>query len=504
MKVTNTSIKSLLFHYKKIALLSRVKATLDWDLNVNMPPKASTGRAEQSAYMEEILTDLWLDKDFLSNLKKAEKESSESMDNKDKAIIRNLLRATKFYTKVPKELIIENAKVTSAAFVDWREARETNTYKKFLPHLRKIISIDQKIAKHLGYKENPYDALLDLYEPELTSSFTKKTFDALKEELVMLLKQIKKNKSYKNSSQLIGVDRHYPVQDQERLLKFIMPHMGFDLQAGRFDVSPHPFTTNLDRYDIRLTTKYKEHDFRDSYTSTMHETGHALYEQGVNSDYTDTPLEGGVSLGIHESLSRFWENMVGKNPAFLHYMTPIFQSNYTQLGNVAEKEFIQLFNLVKPSFIRIEADEVTYSLHIILRFEMENDLINGKITAEEAPDVWREKSKKYFGIVPEKDSDGILQDVHWTYGNFGYFPSYALGNLYGAQFLNQMKKTVKFDEELQKGNLLPVKDWLDKNVHTHGSMYLPRDLTKKVTGEDLNPKYFVQYLKEKYSQIYSL
>lgn len=503
MQIANSSIKKLLEHYKKISLLSKIKATMDWDLNVNMPPKGSSGRAEQSAYLEELMTDLWVQKDFLGTLEKANAE--KNLSEEEKATVRNLNRAIKFYTKIPKKLIIENTKVTSEAFIHWREAREKNTFKTFLPHLKKIIAIQQQMAQHLGYTENAYDALLDLYEPNLTVSFTKRTFDALKDELVVLVKQIQKSKTYTTTSPLIGEVMRYPKPEQERLLQFIMQKMNFDREAGRLDVSPHPFTTTLGGHDIRLTTNYKEHDFRDSYTSTMHETGHALYEQGINPSYANTPLEGGVSYGIHESLSRFWENMVGKNPAYLRFMTPIFQSSYpAQLGKVKEQEFIRLFNMVKPSFIRIEADEITYSLHIILRFEMENALLNEKITVEDAPDAWREKSKKYFGIAPEKDSDGILQDVHWTYGSFGYFPSYALGNLYGAQFLHTMKKSVDFEKELENGNLPPVKDWLDTHIHTHGSLYFPDELVKKVTGEALNPSYFVQYLKEKYSKIYLL
>ncbi len=500
MNVANPSVKKLLQHYKKISLLGKVKATLDWDLNVNMPPKGSHGRAEQSAYLEEILVQLWLDTDFLDTLASAD---AKTMTEEEKAIVRNSAHASKFYTKVPKALIIENAKVTSEAFIHWRQAREENNFKGFLPHLKKIIALNQKIAGHLGYQENLYDALLDIYEPALTTSFTKKAFDSLRDELMTLVGHIQKSEKYVTDSPLVEKNIVYPLEKQKELVLGCMKKMGFDMQAGRLDVSPHPFTTTLDRYDIRITNAYKVHDFRESYTAGMHETGHALYEQGIHPDYRDTPLEGGVSFGIHESLSRFWENMVGKNPAYLGYMTPIFQSTYPDvLGNVSEKEFVQLFTMVKPSFIRIEADEVTYALHIILRFEMEHDLLNGTISAEDAPEVWREKSKKYFGIAPMKDSQGILQDVHWAYGNFGYFPSYALGNLYGAQFLKKMKESVHFEEELQKGNLAPIKQWLDTHVHTYGSLYYPRELMKKATGEELNPKYFVAYLKEKYTEIY--
>jgi carboxypeptidase Taq len=237
----------------------------------------------------------------------------------------------------------------------------------------------------------------------------------------------------------------------------------------------------------------------------MHEAGHGLYEQRINPHYAGTPLEGGVSLGIHESLSRFWENMVGKNPHFIKSILPLFQTlYYQQLGQIKEETLIKAFNIVKPSLIRIHADEVSYSLHIILRFEMENELMNGKLEVKDAPDAWREKSKKLFGIAPETDKEGVLQDVHWTYGAIGYFPSYAMGNIYGAQFLHAMKKDVDFDATLDSGNLIPIKDWLDERIHTHGSLYFPKELLMKVAGEKIDYTHFIKYLTKKYTKIYDL
>ena len=237
----------------------------------------------------------------------------------------------------------------------------------------------------------------------------------------------------------------------------------------------------------------------------MHEGGHALYEQGVNEEYDTTPLEGGVSLGIHESQSRFWENQVGRSYEFIKFMTPVFHAFYPEeLGKTDADELFALFNQIKPSLIRTEADEVTYNLHIALRFEIENGLINGKIKVKDLPEVWRGKMKEYLGVVPETDREGVLQDVHWSYGNFGYFPTYTLGNLYAAQFVREMRKEIEIEEAVGKGELGTILSWLRSNIHRYGSLYWPDELVKKVTGEKLDPKYFVDYLKEKYSRVYAV
>lgn len=503
MTVNNTEIKKLLIHYKELMLLEHMRALLNWDLNVYMPPKASAGRAEQTALLAKLIVERWLDPTFRRTLEKA--TSLSSLTDDEQAIVRNLNYHGKFYFKVPKDIIIKHEHTTSEAFIPWRKAREENNFKKFAPYLKKIYALQQQIAEAIGYKENPYDVLLELHEPELTAKTCQTLFDNLKIELVSLLHKIKNSKHYTETMPFLNSEIKYPRIDQERLLDYILQKMGFDLTAGRLDVSPHPFTTNPDRYDTRITTNFSEHDFRDSFSSTMHETGHALYEQAIDPSFADTPFDGGVSMGIHEALSRFWENMIGRNINFLDFITPTMQTLYSkQLIYTNENDIIKAFNLVHPSFIRIEADEVTYSLHIILRFEMENALMNNKITVTEAPDLWRAKFKQYFGIEPATDSEGILQDVHWAYGSIGYFPSYALGNLYGAQFLSAMKKDVEVENTLSKGNLLPIKEWLDKHIHIHGSKYTPKELIKKVTGKPLDYTYFVKYLNEKYSKLYNL
>lgn len=503
MSVKNTTIKNLLHKYREISQLNEINSILSWDMNVNLPAKASQSRSEQITYLATLVMEKWHDKDFRKIIETAQQE--KNLTDEEQAIVKNITHATKYYYKVPKELLIKKEQVTSAAFSVWALAREENDFKKFLPYLQEIIEISREIAGYLTYEANPYDALLDQYEPGLTATDCQELFDGMKKELVPLIEKIIKSKHYTDQVPFVNGSQHYPKEDQKKIMDYVAHKMGYDFTSGRIDVSPHPFTTTLAPNDIRLTTHYNMRDFRESFTSTMHEAGHGLYEQRINPKHANTPLEGGTSLGIHEALSRFWENMVGKNPHFIRSITPLFQTLYAQqLGRISEETLIHAFNIVKPSLIRIHADEVSYSLHIVLRFEMENELMNGKLQAKDAPEAWRAKSKKLLGISPETDREGVLQDVHWTYGSIGYFPSYALGNIYGAQFLHAMKKDLAFDDMLAKGNLIPVKDWLDKRIHTHGSMYFPKELLLKVTGEKINYKYFINYLTKKYSQIYGL
>lgn len=503
MAVKNPVIQKLLHKYREISRLNQINAILNWDLNVNLPTKAAQSRADQIGYLTNLITEKWHDPEFRDIIEKAQQE--KHLTHEEQAIVRNILHATRYYYSVPKELIIKKEKVTAEAFPVWSQAREENDFKKFQSHLEEIFSVTREIADYLHFEKNPYDALLDQYEPELTAAECQTLFDGLKKEIIPLMKKIIGSSQYTDHIPFVNSTQHYHEEDQRKIIDYIIHKMGYDLASGRVDVSPHPFTTTLAPHDIRLTTSYNERDFRESFTAVMHETGHGLYEQHINPKYAYTPLEGGVSLGIHESLSRFWENMVGKNPHFIRSITPLFQTMYNkQLGRVKEHTLIQAFNMVAPSLVRIHADEVTYSLHIILRFEMENELINNKLAIKDAPEAWREKSKKLFGIQPETDKEGILQDVHWTYGAIGYFPSYAMGNIYGAQFLHAMKKDIDIDEELGKDNLKPIKDWLDARIHTHGSLYFPKELLKKVTGEEINHQYFINYLTKKYSQIYNL
>lgn len=504
MQVKNKSVQRLLVKYKEISTLGKINAVLGWDLNVNLPPKGVGERATQSAYLAKLVVEKWMDPEFKSLLEKASGELKK-LGAEEKAIIRNLNWGAKFYHRVPKEIIVEFEETTSKAYAAWAEAKKNDKFKDFEPHLKKLVRLNQIIAEHYGFEKNPYDALLDIYEPGLTAGIVRKMFSVIQPELTDLLKKIQKSKNYREKSDLVDGEITYSADDQKQISLFVLKKMGYDMEAGHMSVSPHPFTSDLGRFDVRITNRYKPNDFRDSVAIAMHETGHALYEQGVKEEYTGTPLGGGVSLGIHESQSRFWENQIGRSFEFAKFLTPVFHAFYPeQLGKTDAEEIFFLFNMVHPSLIRTEADEVTYNLHIVLRFELEEALINNKIKVEDLPDIWREKMKKYLGIIPKTDKEGVLQDVHWSQGPMGYFPTYTLGNLYGAQFTAKMEKEVTLPKISEKGELGVALSWLRENIHQYGSLYLPHELIKKVTGEDPNPKYFLSYLKRKYSKLYEI
>lgn len=505
MKVTNKKVKKLLEKYKEISLLARINGLLGWDLNVNLPAKAGEGRAQQSAYLAKLITEKWLEPEFRKIFDSLNNQSkSKELTREGAAVIRNLNWGAKYFFRVPKEIIVEFAETGTRAFMAWQKAKAEDKFSDFLPHLEKLIRLNQIIAKHIGFDENPYDALLDLYEPGLTTSVCKKMFEKLQPSLSGILKKIQKSPKYKEESPLVGGELSYPLDDQRQLALFVLRKMGYDLDAGRMDVSSHPFTDTLGKWDVRITNRYKINEFRESLMVAMHEGGHALYEQGVREEYEYTPLDGGVSLGIHESQSRFWENQVGRSYEFITFMTPVFHAFYPeQLAKVGSGSLHALFNLVKPSLIRTEADEVTYNLHVMLRFELEEKMITGKIKAKDLPEIWREKMKRYLGVVPKTDREGVLQDVHWSHGPMGYFPTYTLGNLYAAQFAAKMRKDLNLSKLMGKGELGTILSWLRDKIHRHGSLYWPAELVKRVTGEELNPNYFLKYIKEKYSKLYN-
>lgn len=496
-------IQKLLEIYKEISLLGKISSVLSYDMNVSLPEAASEDRATQSAYIVKLLSEKWSNIEIRNLIEDLKNDSG--LSNIERAIIRNLDWQGKYYWKVPQSTIVEFSEATSRAFMAWQKAKKDNSFADFLPHLAKVIRLNQLIADHLGYMDNPYDALLDIYEPGLTTNECKSIFGILQPELTKLLKNIQKSRNYKDSSELVGINTNYPVDDQRQVSLFVARKLGYDFNAGRLDTSSHPFTETLGRHDVRITTRYKTTDFRESLTGTIHEVGHALYEQGVSEEYEYTPLDGGISLGIHESQSRFWENQVGRSQEFISFITPVLHTLYNDhLGKSDSDELYRLFNLVNPGFIRTESDEVTYNLHIALRFEIEEGLINGKLDAKDLPEIWNTKMKKYLGVVPETDREGVLQDVHWSFGNFGYFPTYTLGNLYSAQFTKAMKREINIEELSKNGEFGPVLSWLRTNIHQHGSVYWPGELVKKVTSKKLDPQYLLDYLNKKYSILYRI
>lgn len=486
-------------------LITHAAAVLGWDQETYMPEEALDERSEQLAYLEGLAHEKFTSPELGKLLKAAactdeNPFGDKSFSETERAYLRAIYRAYSKSTKLPLDFVTEKARLVSQSQAVWAEARKNNDFKSFEPYLQKMVDMAKKEATFFGFEKNPYDGLLDQYEAGLTQAELERVFGGLQKKLVEIVEKIKTKNQVSDSFLHI----HCPESKQAAFSTFIMQEIGYDLKKGRLDKTAHPFSTTLGINDSRITTRYLEEYFPSSVFSTMHESGHALYELGINREYALTSLGEACSMAIHESQSRTWENMVGRSYGFWqHYYKDLQLYLSPNLDSVSLDSFYAGINKVEPSFIRTEADEVTYSLHVILRFNIENRLMDGSLLVKDVPEAWNKELKDLLGIVPKNDAEGCLQDIHWSMGAIGYFPSYALGNLYGAQFFAKMKKDLNHVEvDISNGKTKTVLDWLRANIHTWGSYYTPGELVKKVTGEDLNPEYFVEYLKTKYSKIY--
>ncbi len=499
---------------REVGLLAHIDALLGWDQQTFMPSKAVDERSEQIAYIESLAHDKLVAPEIgelLASLGSttAAPAGDPSLAAREGAYLRVLRREYDRAVKMPTELVGELAGATSLAQAAWIEAREKNDFPAFAPHLERMIELKKRQAACLsdgkGSGEadaSPYDALLDLFEPGGTEASIALVFSGLRRDLVALLGTIRSRPQVDDSC----LHRPCPAERQAAVSAWLMGLLSYDESRGRLDTVAHPFTTTLGVDDVRITTRYLEDFFPSSLFSTVHEAGHALYEQGIapGPEYARTRLHDASSMAVHESQSRMWENMVGRSGTF-------WKGNYARLAElsgdtlrgVGPETFVKAINKVEPSLIRTEADEVTYALHVILRFELESELIAGRLAVRDLPSAWNAKMKDLLGVVPPDDASGCLQDVHWSAGLFGYFPSYALGNLYAAQFWSAMKRELPdVDSSIESGNLKPLLSWLRANIHEPGATYLPGELVQRVTGSSLDPSHFVKYLNEKYSRIY--
>jgi carboxypeptidase Taq len=491
---------------KEIMLLAHSASLLNWDQETYMPSRALAERAEQIALLQGIIHEKITDPKhkelFLSlGADEGNPAGAGGLPETTRAFIREIFRRYTRSSKLPQALVMEMAKTTSIAQGVWAKARQENDFKLFQPHLEKIISLLREVAECLGYRESAYDPLLDEYEPWMTSKEVAEVFERLKEPLAQLVRKVVASGKKIDTKFLI---RPFPLPAQREFNLFILKAMGFNLERGRIDISAHPFTTTLGMDDVRLTTRYNENFFPTSLFGTIHECGHGLYELGLGQEIRGSILANAASLGIHESQSRFWENMVGRSRVFWKGFFPKLKEYFSQsLDQVQEEQFYQAINSVAPSFIRVEADEVTYNLHIILRFQLEQRLISGELQAKDVPEVWAKESKNLLGIEPGSHTQGELQDIHWSMGAFGYFPTYTLGTLYACQFYAAMVREQKgIEEEIAKADLKPVLSWLKDHIHVHGAIYPAQVLCQRVTGEKLNPQFFIEYLEKKYGAIY--
>lgn len=384
----------------------------------------------------------------------------------------------------------------------WEEAKAAADFARFRPYLEQIIEFQRRFIRYWGYEGHPYNTLLDQYEPGMTVDLLDELFSRLRERIVPLVHAISAASDKPDTSFLFAP---FPKEKQRAFLLELLKELGYDFGKGRLDETVHPFAIGLNPNDVRITTRYDERDFRTAVFGTIHECGHALYEQHISEALVGTPLASGASMGIHESQSLFFENMIGRHYAFWKRHYPrLLQYAPTQFADVSLDAFYRAINEAKPSLIRIEADELTYPLHIIIRYEIEKQLFAGELEAIDLPDVWNEKYEQYLGIRPHNDAVGVLQDVHWSGGSFGYFPSYALGYMYAAQFKQAMEKELDVAGLLEEGNIAPIREWLTVHIHQFGKMKKPLELVRDATGETLKADYLIQYLEEKYKALYRL
>lgn len=484
--------------------LRSTQGMLSWDLETHMPPKGSKIRSLQLGTLAKLSHEAFTAPRIGALLKTLqEKNTFKKLSPIDQAIVREVGKDYERERKIPVSLVQEMTQTTAEAMNIWVEARQNKRFSQFAPILERIIQLNQQMAEAIGYQGSPYNALLDLYEPDLTTQQLDTLFPKLKQDLIPLVQAIAASKKRVETDFL---HKTYNTDKQLDFSRKVLTDMGFDFEAGRLDLAPHPFSMGIGIEDVRLTTRVFKHDAFSALSSSMHEGGHGLYDQGLWLDLERTTLDSGTSLGIHESQSRMWENLVGRSKSFWKHYFPHFKKTFPKaLEGVTLDKFYKAINRVQPSPIRVEADEVTYNLHIILRYEIERDLIEGKLKVKDIPKVWNQKMTEYIGYTPKDDAEGCLQDVHWCHGSFGYFPTYTLGNLYSVQFFNRAKQqTPDLEGKISKGKLLPLKNWLNQEIHRVGKLESAAEIVQRVTKEPLKADYFVAYLWAKYGELYGI
>lgn len=506
--MTNDKARStydrLCTHAREVAILSSTQSLLGWDERTKLPPAGGEYRAEQMSYLAGLIHKMQTAPEvgeWLTELAGSELVADASSDTA--ADIVNLKRDYDRKAKLPQALVEELAKLSVLGQQLWVEARKENDYGRFRPLLERTIELKRQEAAAIGFDDQPYDALLDEFEPGAKTADVAKALAGLRDQLVPLVAAIGASARKPNVAALKG---HYPVAKQEEFGHRCATAIGFNFQQGRLDTTNHPFCSTMGPCDVRLTTRYDEESLAGSLFSTLHEAGHGIYEQGLREERYGLPTGEAVSLGIHESQSRMWENLVARSHAFWEYFYPIAQQTFGEaLGKVSLDDFYFAINDVRPSLIRTESDEVTYNLHILIRFELELALINDELTVADLPEAWHAKYREYLGIQSPTDSDGVLQDVHWSSGAFGYFPTYSLGNLYAAQFFEQAEKDLgNLHEMLGRGEFQPLREWLRTNIHAQGRKCPAAELGRRITGSPLSHDALIRHLRTKFGPLYDL
>ena len=500
-----TDIQALKDCLQEITALKQASALLEWDQQTKMPLRGAGSRALQSEAISKLIHELSVSPSTAKLLEHAERQAANlDSDSDDVAFVRVARRDFEKEVRIPTELVVEMAGTTSRAHEVWAKARNDDDYESFAPWLDKIFALTRRVAGHLGFEDCMYDALLDQFEPGMKTAQVSKMYDDLKPRSTALIKKIA-SVSDRVSDDIVR--RNFDIQGQTRFGERIIKELGYELECGRQDQAVHPFCTTIGANDVRITTRYERNWLPAALFGSMHETGHALYELGVADRYHDNILAGGTSLGFHESQSRLWENLVGRSLDFWTRHFDELKSTFPEtLSDVDIETFYRAINKVSPSLIRVEADEVTYNMHTMLRFEIENDLLEERISVAEAPDLWNARMKEYLGVSPAKYSDGILQDVHWSGGGIGYFPTYTIGNILSVQLFESAEQQLgaSMSDGLRLGNYSPLFQWLRENVYQWGRKYDPSELIERITGGPLDANPYLDYLERKYGAIYNI
>ncbi|MFT4260850.1 MAG: carboxypeptidase M32 [Candidatus Woesearchaeota archaeon] len=495
-----TDIKKLKQIDSKILNLKGIVSLLSFDQQTLMPKKAAKERAEQIALLSVEIHKLMTGDELFETLQALkEKKSYRKLSILNKAYVDKFLKEVKRIRKLPEEFVEEFSRLTSNAHMVWEEAKQKNDFELFKPYLEKIVEMSRQKAKLIDSTKNPYDVLMYDYEKELTTKKVDEVFIPLKKEIISLLEKIKKSKNYNKETVLKNVSFENQMAINKKIAELVLEKK----QNWAFAQSIHPFTTTISPSDVRITTKVLEDNPLSSFTSTAHESGHALYELNFGKNIKGTFLAHAAGLGVHESQSRLWENQVFKSEDFWN---GFYEEYKDQTGlDLSKEDFFLHLNKVKPNLIRVEADELTYGLHIIIRYELERDLMNQKLEVKDLQKAWNNKYKEYLGLDVPNDSLGVLQDVHWSSGYIGYFPTYLIGSIYSATIFNTIKKkNSNLQEEIKNKDFSFIRTWLKHNIHSHGATLLPEDLIEYACGSGLTPKDYVNYLNDKYKKLYDL
>ena len=496
MRCENPVINQIVDAYKPIWSLKHAISLMGWDFETYMPRGGTEERGMADSQLHMLQKDLLLKKEFIALVELAKKQGS--LDDFEKGIVRVLDREITKEVKIPKELTEAESLVRIRGNMAWREARAKSDFKKYEPHLEKMIEIKKQIAAKWGYQKHPYNALLDTFEEQLTVDDLDRVFSALTPRIQKILKKLVDSGSPFSKENKLGKSK-YDTNKVDELNHDILTLLQYDMKRFRMDISTHPFTETMGLNDIRITTRYEGTDFKKSIFSTIHEAGHALYNLQCDQSLSFTPIEGGSSLALHESQSRFWENIICRSLPFVQLIGPLIRKQVNFANQTTDDELYLYFNNVKADYIRVDADEVTYNLHIAIRYEIEKKIFGDELSVSEIPEFWNDRMEQLLGVRPTKDSEGVLQDTHWSSGLFGYFPTYTLGNLISAIIVSKMCKDLKdYEEDIKRGNFDPIREWLRIKIHQYGSAYAPKILLDNSLNEGYNPDYFVTYLETKY------